>query len=201
MAINLDAESIREEAFDNPEVWNEHAALIEGLPEEVIDTAIRECVDDHFRAAFDSTRSAIITRLIADHQSKTRESIIRAEPTNTAMITETQIGRSAVHDRVTDIIDRVKTDERNLDTDEYVGMLLDVFDAPGLQLIWVATVAPWTGVDSSVSTTVHVSAAEAWTSIRDNHDPEGDLASTPNEELGQTLGLTILVEAHEVPTS
>lgn len=29
---------------------------------------------------------------------------------------------------ITDVIDRVKTDERNLDTDEYLGMILDVFD-------------------------------------------------------------------------
>lgn len=29
-------------------------------------------------------------------------------------------------EQIAEVIDRVKTDERNLDTDEYVGMILDI---------------------------------------------------------------------------
>lgn len=223
MAINLDAESVRTEAFENPKVWGEHAAMIESLSDEVIDGAIRECVDDHFWAAFASARSGVINRLINENDGSIGPRSVEPEPVNTMILAMPRPGKNSGYfnpidpdsgspaanpsstearsiDHIARIIDRVKTDERNLDTDRYVGMVLDALETD-LRLVWIATVVPWIGVESGVSTTVHASYGDAWAAVRDNHDPEGDLRGMPNDELGDALGLTIIVHAHEVPTS
>lgn len=67
MAICLDAAAIRDELPERENLTDEQVAALTALPDEELETAIREVVGDAFWQFFDETRSNAIRWLLRRH--------------------------------------------------------------------------------------------------------------------------------------
>lgn len=67
MAICLDAEAVRAEVIERGTFTKEQVAALTALPDEELETAVREVVGDAFWQFFDETRSDAIRWLLRRH--------------------------------------------------------------------------------------------------------------------------------------
>lgn len=94
----------------------------------------------------------------------------------------------AVAETVIDVIDRVKTDDRSLDTDEYAGMIFDAIDNAPAGRVWVLVIEHRHGTDLTAHRTEERARqwlgewVEQW--WHEVADKVGDLPATATDAIG-----------------